>query len=104
MTHNTDEQYQLFRQSHKELHQDLWRLIERRESRLCWLWLGDHDEEGYARYKFEHEGEVYSLQVHRYLYYALYDKLPPAVEHSCDNPWCCNMNHLVIAPAPAVTC
>ncbi|MCP4591974.1 MAG: hypothetical protein GY842_14665, partial [bacterium] len=63
-----------------------------------------HDEEGCAQYKFEHEGTLYVLQAHRYLYYALYDKLPEVVEHSCGNPWCCNMNHLVIASSPAVLC
>jgi len=104
MAHGTDEEYRLFRQSHKELHKDLWQLIEKRGSRLCWRWLGDHDSEGYALYSFEHDGVPYTLQAHRYLYYALYDKLPDTVEHSCDNPWCCNLNHLVIAPAPAVLC
>lgn len=104
MTRGTDDGYQLFRQSHKELHEEFWQLIERRESRLCWLWLGDHDSEGYAQYSFKHEGTLYTLQAHRYLFYALYDKLPDAVEHSCENPWCCNMNHLTIASTPAVLC
>ena len=60
MAHGTDEEYRLFRQSHKELHADLWRLIERRESRLCWRWLGDHDSEGHAQYGFEHEDTLYT--------------------------------------------
>jgi len=99
-----DAVYRLFRQSHKDLYQDLWQLIERRETRLCWRWLGDHNAEGFAEYAFDHEGVVYTLNVHRYLYYALYDKLPEVVEHRCHNPWCCNMNHLVVASSPAVLC
>ena len=104
MGHDSNEAYHLFKQSHKELHQDLWQLIERRETRLCWLWLGDHDDQGFAEYAFDHNGTVYTINVHRYLYYALYDKLLDVVGHKCNNNWCCNMNHLVVTPQAAILC
>ncbi len=104
MGFDSDDVYHLFRQSHKELCKDLWQLIERRETRVCWLWLGNHDADGYAEYAFDHDGTLYTLNVHRYLYYAIYDELPPLVTHTCKNKWCCNINHLAIAPAPAVLC
>ena len=104
MGYDSNEVLHLFRQFHKDLYQDLWQLIERRETRLCWRWQGDHNEEGFAEYAFDHNGTIYTLNVHRYLYYALYDKLPEGVEHTCDNNWCCNFNHLVAAPTPSVAC
>jgi hypothetical protein len=104
MRFDSDEVYHLFRQSHKELYEDLWQLIERRESRLCWRWLGDHSAEGVAQYAFEHDGNVCTLNIPRYLHYAIYDELLPAVTHTCKNEWCCNMNHLAITPAPTVLC
>ena len=58
MRFDNDEVYRLFRQSHKELYEDLWQLIERRESRLSWRWLGDHSAEGVAEYAFEDVSKV----------------------------------------------
>ena len=96
------ENYRIFRESHKELHQDLWQLIERRDPGLCWRWHGNHSSHGYARYTFSHEGRLYTIYPHRYLYYALYDKLPDVVRHTCGNKWCCNMNHLAGSPSAVV--
>ncbi|UCD49623.1 MAG: hypothetical protein JSW27_19085 [Phycisphaerales bacterium] len=106
MGFDSNDVYHLFRQEHKQLHEDLWHLIERREPRFCWRWLGDHDSEGYAEYTFEHNGTLYTLNVHRYLHYAIYDELPSRVPHTCHNTWCCNINHLAVTrePAPAVLC
>jgi hypothetical protein len=104
MGYDTDEIYHLFRQAHKELHKDLWHLIERRESRLCWRWLGSHDADGFAEYAFDHDGTIYTLNVHRYLFHAIYDDLPAEVVHTCKNKWCCNINHLAAATTPAVVC
>jgi hypothetical protein len=70
-----------------------WRLVERHSETQCWPWLGDRDGSGYGVFYFEgslrgaHElalsfstGEVR----HPYLMTC----------HSCDNPPCCNPNHL----------
>lgn len=97
MGFDSDDVYHLFRQEHKQLHEDLWHLIERREPRFCWRWLGNHDSEGYAEYVFDHNGTLYTLNVHRYLHYAIYDELPSQVTHKCNNNWCCNINHLTVA-------
>lgn len=97
-----DEAYRVFWKSHRELHQELWQLIERRDPGRCWRWLGDHNPHGYAVYTFHHDSGVHVIHPHRYLYYALYDKLPETVGHRCGNNWCCNINHLVALPALAV--
>jgi hypothetical protein len=97
-----DETYRIFRKSHRDLHRELWQLIERRDSGHCWRWLGDHGPDGYAVYTFHHDGCVHIIHPHRYLYYALYDKLPVIVGHRCGNNWCCNINHLVALPASVV--
>lgn len=98
------ENYRIFRESHKELHQDMWQLIERRDPGLCWRWNGSHSTHGYAKYTFRHDGHVCTIYPHRYLYYAFYDKLPDVVHHTCGNKWCCNINHLATSPSPVVLC
>lgn len=94
--------YRLFRKHHKDLYQDLWDLIEKRDPKCCWRWMGDHDADGFAVYTFEHEGSLRTMRVHRYLYYAIFDELPKVVEHECNNRWCCNMNHLSASLAPVL--
>ncbi len=90
-----DQPYKLFHKHHRDLRRTLWNQIERRNPRLCWRWMGDHDADGIPEFTFAHEGEIYTIAVPRYIYYAVYDEMPPVVEHVCDNPWCCNVNHLV---------
>lgn len=56
----------------------------------CWDWLGQRSQEGYGRL-----GEVFA---HRLAYEAFRGPIPPGmyVCHTCDNPPCCNPDHLFI--------
>ena len=59
----------------------------------CWPWIGRRDKKGYGRYHF---GDRYSCLAHR-LAFAIANGMVPAgaqVNHSCDNPPCCNPAHL----------
>ncbi len=58
---------------------------------LCWLWMGTASSYGGIKYN----GSMYKS--HRVAYYLHYGKDPIGLEvmHSvCDNPKCCNPNHL----------
>jgi hypothetical protein len=97
MARATDQPYRLFRRHYRNLHRTLWDHIEKRDPKLCWRWMGDHGPDGTAEYTFCHRDSSYSIAVHRYVFYAVYDRLPCVVEHTCSNPWCCNVNHLTAA-------
>lgn len=98
----TDRPYKVFRRQHRNLHRELWDRIEKRDPKLCWRWMGEHDAQGLPEYAFPHEDGPHRIQVHRYLYYAVYDELPCVVEHACGNDWCCNVNHLTGSSVPVL--
>jgi hypothetical protein len=70
-----------------------WSKVDRRGPDECWPWLGCRDPKGYGRFKLEGRS-VPSNRV------ALALKLGRAVRedcdacHTCDNPACCNTEHL----------
>ena len=64
----------------------------RKTSVGCWIWLGSRDRDGYGKIKIG--GGEY--RVHR-LFFARANGVDPgamAVCHRCDNPSCCNPDHL----------
>lgn len=68
-----------------------WTRVDRRENTpdTCWEWLGPKAGTGYG---------VYSQPAHRWAYFFAKGSLPdnqPVVRHTCDNPGCCNPNHLI---------
>jgi hypothetical protein len=99
MARAADRPYRVFRKHHRNLHRTLWDQIEKRDPKLCWRWMGDHNADGVAKYTFGHQDGFFTIAVDRYLFYAVYDRLPRVVDHTCGNPWCCNVNHLVAASA-----
>jgi hypothetical protein len=76
-----------------------WSGVAVRGEAQCWLWIRGIDTNGYGIFQV-HEAGIdarprRSRRCHR-IAYALYHKREPTgfVCHSCDNPTCCNPNHL----------
>lgn len=72
--------------------------VKRFEGRLdktsaCWLWTGFRVETGYGRYWADGK----SWRAHRYAYEQFVGPIGDLqVLHSCDNPPCCNPDHLFL--------
>lgn len=58
----------------------------------CWPWTGMRDEKGYGRVKVAGR----TVHAHRVVYQDAVGPIPTGhvVRHDCDNPSCCNPNHL----------
>lgn len=69
----------------------------------CWIWLGYKDKDGYGRIKStpDSEGKKIVLGVHRVMYERYKEPIPAGmfILHSCDNPSCCNPDHLSVGTA-----
>lgn len=77
------------------LPQRFWDKVSPEPNSGCWLWTGGADSNGYGRFGIP---KAYKTTLtHRYSYSAL---VKPAdgqfVLHRCDNPACCNPNHLFL--------
>lgn len=72
----------------------LHELVNRRESSECWEYLGPRYPKGYGRHGRDYAHRLaWSLANHR--------DIPPGayVCHHCDNPPCCNPEHLYLGTA-----
>lgn len=60
----------------------------------CWEWQGHRDKDGYGRLRFRYK----EYGAHRAAYELEFGAIPNGliVLHTCDNPCCCNPNHLVL--------
>lgn len=58
----------------------------------CWPWLGRVTAKGYGCFSNERK----LVRAHRFAYEASVGPIPPGLHmlHKCDNPPCCNPNHL----------
>lgn len=68
-------------------------LLGNRETR-CWEWPGWRSPAGYGHVRWDgRQGTP-----HRFVYEAIYGAIPPGmmVLHRCDNPPCCNPDHLFL--------
>ena len=65
-----------------------WFRIDIRSDQECWEWTGARSSNGY--------GNANMQVAHRVAYEKARGQIPPGlvVMHSCDNPPCCNPNHL----------
>lgn len=65
----------------------------------CWLWLGDHDRRGYGRFWIsgQRDDRVRPM-AHRWSFEHHVGPIPDGlcVCHRCDNPPCCNPEHLFV--------
>ena len=57
----------------------------------CWEWQGSRDGKGYGIIQYEGK----PVRAHRLMWYLDRDVWPEdMLLHSCDHPWCINLNHL----------
>lgn len=72
--------------------EDVWKKIHKGSFSECWEWMGGLHKSGYGLMR------IYSKKcyVHRIVYELTYIPIPEGlfVLHSCDNPKCCNPEHL----------
>ena len=61
----------------------------------CWEWPWSRDVEGYGQ---AHDQERKTVRAHRLIWLALYGPIPEGklLRHACDNPPCCNPQHLYL--------
>lgn len=74
---------------------DFWKRIRRDAPGSCWPWLGRSvDKDGYGLIKFRSE----HLRTHRLAWCLTFGVIPDDLHvlHTCDNPPCCNPNHLFL--------
>jgi len=69
-----------------------WRWVEKKSKTECWEWIGTRFHHGYGRMKFRRKvwyASRFSWELHN-------GQIPTGkiICHHCDNPPCCNPNHL----------
>lgn len=70
-----------------------WSKVERGESNECWPWKASTLRGGYGYFYLDG-----TKQAHRMAYELSFGQIPEGkqVLHKCDNPSCCNPNHLFL--------
>lgn len=76
------------------LEQRLWSRIKKGTPDECWYWTGAHTPAGYGVISVNN----HMTTAHRIVYILIYGEVDDnlIVCHTCDNPPCCNPNHLFI--------
>jgi len=77
--------------------QKFWRRVNIRGADECWEYTGTPSQR-YGKYNIKIGGKWRLAIAHRYAYEQYYGKIPDGlyVCHSCDNPMCCNPEHLFL--------
>jgi hypothetical protein len=78
----------------KNTEEYFWSLIKISDSNSCWEWVGALNNKGYGQFRFN--GSVKFC--HRLSYTLKIGDIPAGAQlcHKCDNPKCCNPNHLYV--------
>lgn len=79
------------------LSKNFWKKINK--SGDCWEWMGALNRPGgYGRINVNADGKTLPIRAHRLSYMIHYGSIPDGlcVLHKCDNPRCCNPNHLFL--------
>ena len=86
-----------YKHKHSLLIERFWSYVIKSGDDDCWIWTGGINIRGYGRFWFNGRLE----QAHRFAYILTKGEIPLDlyVCHSCDNPKCCNPNHLWIGTA-----
>ena len=71
-----------------------WSKVDIRGADDCWEWKAFRDQEGYGQFYLENR----TIKAPRAAYRLAIGEIPSGEEvcHTCDNPPCCNPNHLFL--------
>lgn len=72
--------------------QRFWSFVAIGASDACWPWQGARNPTGYGVFQAGTRGQV---RAHRFAYELTKGPLQGLAMHRCDNPPCCNPNHLI---------
>lgn len=78
----------------KRFIETFWNNVDIREKEICWIYKGTVGWKGYGQVYYKRKYE----KAHRIAYILTYGEIPkdkPHIRHTCDNPLCCNPNHLI---------
>jgi hypothetical protein len=81
-----------------------WSKVDKGAPNECWEWTGYTNEDGYGGFSYDtssHGPGRHSFQSHRFAYFVNTEINPGKnlVLHTCDNPPCCNPDHLFLGTA-----
>ncbi len=81
-------------QAHRNTLSDVWNKINKKSDEECWEWKGATTKGGYGSMKLYNKTKY----VHRVVYEITYGKFSNDLDvlHKCDNPLCCNPEHLFL--------
>lgn len=73
---------------------EFWNYVDKQDDDECWEWLGNRVPAGYGYFKIHGRKQM----AHRFAYILMNGEIPRdyVILHSCDNPPCCNPNHLSV--------
>jgi len=81
----------------KSTPQDFWARVSIGQENECWEWLGACHSSNIMCGVCKYQGKDWLT--HRLAYVLTYGNIIPdhmAIRHTCDNPKCCNVNHMII--------
>jgi hypothetical protein len=76
-----------------------WQKVQRtKNEEECWLWTGSKARHGYGQVK---HNPYRNISAHRVAYTLIFGDFAEELDvlHKCDNPPCCNPNHLFLGTA-----
>jgi hypothetical protein len=67
----------------------------------CWEWQASRNKQGYGKIGRSIDGKIKHFSTHRFFYQELVGEIPQGMQvmHTCDNPPCCNPDHLKLGTA-----
>lgn len=76
-----------------KLEDRFWSKVDDSDPDGCWPWLASTDKDGYGFFSVNRRNK----RAHRVAYELTYGPLDPedVARHTCDNPPCCNPDHIV---------
>ena len=84
-----------YRHSPEQAEASFWSRVDKNGPNGCWVYTGHRNKDNYGAINIRQEGRVHRL-AHRYTWALKHGEVPKGyhVLHRCDNPPCCNPDHL----------